>query len=1158
MNLKHTLIILSLLLPFFGRAQNNCNNPFTLSSVLVLNTQCGLATGTVIVTPSGGLGAYSFEWNPSVSNTNAASNLPAATYAVHIERINNPDCFLDTLIVVNNSNGPQVQANINPAQCQANNGSISLTPANLFYNWSNGATAATITGLASQNYYVTVTNPGNGCYSVFKYFVPKNLNSLTVNALIQENAKCGMNNGRAQVIVAGGSGQYTYTPGPGPQYNNLPAGNYTVSVLDNITACSGSVNFTIQDLPVDGVVSVTPYDARCAGQADGFVEFSVSAGQNFELPFVFTLKDDSGVNYSPGSLPAGNYTLQIADADGCTLPPQQFSIGEPPAFLLQTQASPETCAGGGQINLDISGGNGAPFIVNWDDLPGDDNPEDRSNLRAGRYSGIVYDSLLCAYDIDTVLVAPDCNNSTLVHMVLKTGSTELFCVSQPVGLPPGATQYSLVGGGLVGSSAFGSWVLNNPGCLSYNAGSTSGFAVDTICIISTAAFIGLMDTTCVVVSITQDQPTKTSVFFTVQVQESSTACGAIPPGFSNPVILQLGRPGLSGASDVYGQYEIDPATACATFFAAATPGFNVDEIRVAIFAGAPLKCHIISYFPTVLPQTDCSTAFNIADSIAIISTDCDAGGLHCVPIPFDDISNYTIIDNGALYSGGFAGCATDTTLSYNIAALPPGGGPYQLTEWNVNGQVLSGNFLNINGLADLMNQLDAPPSGWTLQGASFIRGGNLANTYGPLRIRSAAGNTANYSPSMIMVPLGTELRFSEGLHQVIFRNVLTACSDTAIFEVECFDCAPIHSYPVNAQGEVRWNVQDCASDTVFCTNIVNTELGQYLVTDNGQPFINFALCGNFVGMLLDTGVHVLAFSNTVTTCNWEVKCYVECKDVLDMQTVPVTVPLGGTVNICLDTSLIPPPVASMVNICEDEGSTTVGYTFVPQNWCVLISGQNLGLDTLCVQVCNGNSVCVDFLLPITVTNTPSDSLLAVPDEVFTVKDETLEFPIIANDIVGGITGNLGGLADVEFLSDPVLGNFLYNPLDGTVVYAPETGACGVDSFRYRITDPAGQQSAATIKITIVCDKVLVFNGISPNGDGRNDVWHIVGIEQFPQNEVQVFNRWGNQVFARKGYTNSDAWNGQWNGKDLPDGPYYYVIDLGGNEAKLSGWVEILR
>jgi gliding motility-associated-like protein len=131
-------------------------------------------------------------------------------------------------------------------------------------------------------------------------------------------------------------------------------------------------------------------------------------------------------------------------------------------------------------------------------------------------------------------------------------------------------------------------------------------------------------------------------------------------------------------------------------------------------------------------------------------------------------------------------------------------------------------------------------------------------------------------------------------------------------------------------------------------------------------------------------------------------------------------------------------------------------------------------------------------------------------------------------------------------------------LTGLLTYSPGFGACGVDSFTYRITDSLGQQSTTTITVVIACEKVLVFNGISPNGDGKNDTWHILGIEQYPANEVYVFNRWGNQVFEQKGYTNSNAWDGTWNGKDLPDGTYFYILNLGGNLGKLEGYLQILR
>lgn len=1157
MNIRTILPFLALSFPFAALAQGNCNNPITLSSVVVSNTQCGVSTGTIIISTSGPIAPYTFEWNPSVSNSNVAINLSAETYAIHIERANNPNCSLDTLVVVNNSNGPQVQANISPAQCLSSNGAISLTPTNLSYHWSTGSLQSSISGLSSQNYYVTVTNPNTGCYSIYKYFVPKDLNGLAVSAQVLENAKCGMSNGKAQILVAGGSGQYTYNPGPGPIYNNLAPGSHPVQVLDLATGCTGSTNIVIQDLPVSGSVSITPHDVKCSGQATGFVEFTVTPGANFELPYVFTLKDANGGAHSPGSLSAGVYTLQIADQDGCTLPAQNFTIHQPPLFNAVVSASPETCASGGQISLSISGGNGGPYIVNWMDLPGDDNPKDRLNLHAGRYSALVYDSLFCIYPVDTVLVQANCNGLSHAHMVLGVQTTDFFCVPAPVGLAPNAVTFSLLGGGLNGSSSYGAWTLNPNGCLSYSAGSIAGFAVDTICIVRNAPSINLKDTTCVVVSITQVPPSKQSVFFPVQVNESATACGTIPPAFTNVYIQQLGRPGLSGLSDTYGAYSIDPVSACLAFFANAATGFNVDEIRVAVFDTLAKKCHIISYFPTILPKNDCSSAASLPDSLHFILNDCNAMATACIPIPYSEIVNYTIIDNNTLYNAGFAGCANAVVNSYNVASLPPGGGPYELTEWKINGQIHTGNFLDINGLSALMTLLDAGSGAWSAQSGGFIRGGGGGNTYGPLKIKSAGGSSAVYNPSLVQVPLGTELRFAPGLHKVVFRNVQTACSDTVTVEVVCFTCPPIHSYPLDVLGGVSWKTTNCNTDTVFCTNIPNAELGQYLMTDNGLPFTNLTLCGNFVGMMLDTGLHQLYFKNTTSTCEWNVRFYLECKNILNEQNIPVSVPLGGVVTVCLDTSLVGQPV-SIQNICEEEGNNTIGYSLNQSPWCVQISGQTLGLDTLCIQLCNADVECANYILLVQVSGTPSDSLLAVTDEAFTLKDESIDLNILANDLIGGIAGNISGLSNVVFLSDPVLGAYTYNAATGVLSYTPEAGKCGADSMRYRITDLNGKTSEATIKINIVCDKILIFNGISPNGDGRNDTWTLLGIEQFPNNTVQVYNRWGNLVFEQSGYTNAAAWNGQWKGKDLPDGTYFYLIELGDGAGRMSGWLEILR
>lgn len=1140
-------------------AQGNCNDPIVLNSVLVSNSVCGASTGTVIITPSGAVGLYTFTWQPPVSNTNIALGLPASTYNVRIERATNPACRLDTLIVVNNSNGPQVQANISPAQCLADNGAISLTPSHFNYQWSTGATGSSVSGLASKNYYVTVTDPGTGCYSIFKYFVPRNFNSLNVSALVQADAKCGMSNGRAQVLVVGGSGQYTYAPGPGPQYNNLPAGNYTVQVTDNATGCFGFTSFAIQDLPVSGTVHVVPHDVRCFGQTNGYVEFNVSAGPNFALPYVFTLKDSNGTSFSPGSLPAGNYFLQISDADGCALPVQPFSIKQPPTFQANAVATPEVCQVGGRIDLQISGGNGSPYYVDWTDLPGSENPKDRANLLPGFYAATVYDSLFCTASVSNVFIAPQCNNTTQVHVVLPAGTTDIFCVPRPVGLAPGATNYTLLGGGTVGSSAFGSWLLSSDGCLSYTAGNITGFALDKICVVGAASAIAYRDTFCIVVSIAQGAIVKSTVFFTTQVNASATACGSIPPYVNNRKVLQIGRPGLNGISDAYGTYDLDSQNACIAFFAASTPGANVDEIKVAVFDTLLHRCALFSYFPSILPKINCPQNLIAADTLKFVSVNCNGISSGCIPIPLDNMVNYTVLDNGGLYSLGYEGCSYDTLLRYNVSSLPLGGPPYKLLTWMVDGQNYSGHFFDIGGLVDLMNLLDAVPFSWTEQAGGLIRGGDRSKAYGPLVIQSASGTMGNYPPSLTEVPLGTRMRFASGIHQLVFRNTANACADTVVIDALCVDCPPIHSYPLNAGGQVRWETGKCGQDTIFCTNIPNSQLGQYQITDNGQPFFNFDLCGNFVGMRLDTGLHELHFKHLVSVCEWSVKFRLECKSVLNQQTISILVPVDFGAALCLDTTLVPGTVTSVNNVCPVEGVSNISWSVDPTQWCVWFSAQTAATDTLCLLLCDNNGQCALFTVIAQGVFSLPDSLLAVNDFVFSTKNQTVDFPIIANDIVGGVQGNLGGLKWVEFLTAPQFGIYVYNPLDGSISYTPNPGVCGEDSIVYRITDFAGQVSTATIKITISCDKILVFKGISPNGDGKNDLWHIVGIEQFPNNTVQVFNRWGNLVFEQKNYRNDQGWDGQWNGKDLPDGTYFYVIDLGNGQAeKISGWLQLVR
>jgi gliding motility-associated-like protein len=99
------------------------------------------------------------------------------------------------------------------------------------------------------------------------------------------------------------------------------------------------------------------------------------------------------------------------------------------------------------------------------------------------------------------------------------------------------------------------------------------------------------------------------------------------------------------------------------------------------------------------------------------------------------------------------------------------------------------------------------------------------------------------------------------------------------------------------------------------------------------------------------------------------------------------------------------------------------------------------------------------------------------------------------------------------------------------------------------------------------DSLIFYSGITPNGDGVNDVWIIDNIEKYPENTVQIFNRWGNKIYDEEGYNNQDkAWPSENNGaalnggnsqaSDLANSTYFYVVVVEGKTFK--GWIELTR
>ncbi|WP_343534471.1 YDG domain-containing protein [Pedobacter sp.] len=113
------------------------------------------------------------------------------------------------------------------------------------------------------------------------------------------------------------------------------------------------------------------------------------------------------------------------------------------------------------------------------------------------------------------------------------------------------------------------------------------------------------------------------------------------------------------------------------------------------------------------------------------------------------------------------------------------------------------------------------------------------------------------------------------------------------------------------------------------------------------------------------------------------------------------------------------------------------------------------------------------------------------------------------------------------------------------------------TYTVTVTNNNGCSSTASYAVAIVDDLSIVkaTNLLSPNGDGVNDVWKVDNIDMYPQAMVRIFDKAGRIVYTRKGYDNS--WDGTYNGQQLAENTYYYIIDLEAGKV-LRGYITLVR
>ncbi|WP_273565805.1 gliding motility-associated C-terminal domain-containing protein [Maribacter halichondriae] len=123
-----------------------------------------------------------------------------------------------------------------------------------------------------------------------------------------------------------------------------------------------------------------------------------------------------------------------------------------------------------------------------------------------------------------------------------------------------------------------------------------------------------------------------------------------------------------------------------------------------------------------------------------------------------------------------------------------------------------------------------------------------------------------------------------------------------------------------------------------------------------------------------------------------------------------------------------------------------------------------------------------------------------------------------------------------------------------------------------IADDADSKSGVEVEITTrnVIDVGIVFNQFSPNDDGINDDLKINrirknadGIDELVEiaYNINIFNRYGNLVFEANDMTEEKVWDGTWKGKEVPEGTYFYVLNIAieNESSKIAkGWIQLIR
>ncbi len=431
--------------------QYNIDSPssMTISEPVALAAACdmttnestiGAADGSTSVIASGGTAPYTYTWSNGAT-TASITGLSAGTYTVTVKDDNDCTTTQSCTIsagacgTINVSASVQTAINCNGASTGAVTASASGGAGTYNYTWSAGPT-----GLSAGTYSVIATD-GNGCTGSATVTLTQP-NALVLNMSCTNETSNNGNNGSATVTPTGGTASYSYAW----QHNaslttgtatGLAPGTYGVVVTD-AKGCTATAACTVSEFGCNNpTVNLSATALSCFGANDGSITSTIAGGT---APYVYAWSNGSAAT-NIASLSAGNYTLNVSDANGC-MGSATINVSSPAALMATCAATAESApnADDGQLTANPSGGT-APYTYVWSN---GGNIQTIANLPPGNYSATITDAKGCSTTINCSVTEAMCPNittgiTTVVNVNCKGNNTGSININAPTG---GAAPYT--------------------------------------------------------------------------------------------------------------------------------------------------------------------------------------------------------------------------------------------------------------------------------------------------------------------------------------------------------------------------------------------------------------------------------------------------------------------------------------------------------------------------------------------------------------------------------------------------------------------------------------------------------------------------------------------------------------------------------------------